>query len=76
MVSGMKSVWVQTTEGLKSKNVRTGISDGIYTEVMEGVQVGEQVVTGLHLPGKATEVSKSKPRSNPLMPNMTAKRPR
>ena len=76
MVSGMKSVWVQTTEGLKSKNVRTGISDGIYTEVMEGVQVGEQVVTGLHLPGKATEVIKSKPGSNPLMPNMTAKRPR
>ena len=71
----MKSVWVQTAEGLKNKNVRTGISDGIYTEVLEGIQAGEKVITGIHLPAKVTESIKTKPGGNPLMPNMTGARP-
>ena len=73
--AGRKSVWIQTAEGLKSKNVLTGISDGIYTEVTEGLQTGEKVITGIHLPAKATESIKSKPGGNPLMPNMTGQRP-
>ena len=70
-----KLVWLQTLEGLKSKEVRTGISDGIYTEVLEGVQEGESVVTGIRLPEKAANVKKTKPGGNPLMPNMTGARP-
>ena len=70
-----KSVWVQTPEGLKCRNVRTGISDGIYVEVMEGVQAGENVITGIQLPANVAEVRKNKPGSNPLMPNMTGQRP-
>ena len=73
--AGRKSVWIQTAEGLKSKNVLTGISDGIYTEVTEGLQTGEKVITGIHLSAKATESIKSKPGGNPLMPNMTGQRP-
>ena len=69
--AGRKSVWIQTAEGLKSKNVLTGISDGINTEVTEGLQTGEKVITGIHLSAKATESIKSKPGGNPLMPNMT-----
>ena len=76
-VKETKSVWVQTAEGLVNKNVRTGISDGIYTEVLEGVKAGDQVVIGVELPekdsGKASQ--KSKPGGNPLMPNMTGQRP-
>lgn len=70
-----KSVWIQTSEGLKCKNVRTGISDGIYVEVVEGLQAGERVITGIDLPEKVAEARKSKPGSNPLMPNMTGQRP-
>lgn len=70
-----KSVWIQAAEGLKNRNVRTGISDGIYTEVLEGVQVGEKVITGIHLPAKEAESIKTKPGGNPLMPNMTGPRP-
>ncbi len=70
-----KSVWIQTAEGLKNRNVRTGISDGIYTEVLEGVQVGEKVITGIHLPAKEAESMKTTPGGNPLMPNMTGARP-
>ena len=73
--AGRKSVWIQTAEGLKSKNVLTGISDGIYTEVTEGLQTGEKVITGIHLPAKVTESIKTKPGGNPLMPNMTGARP-
>ncbi|WP_099294130.1 efflux RND transporter periplasmic adaptor subunit [Butyricimonas sp. Marseille-P3923] len=73
--AGRKSVWIQTVEGLKSKNVLTGISDGIYTEVTEGLQTGEKVITGINLSAKATESIKSKPGGNPLMPNMTGQRP-
>ncbi len=73
--AGRKSVWIQTAEGLKSKNVLTGISDGINTEVTEGLQTGEKVITGIHLSAKATESIKSKPGGNPLMPNMTGQRP-
>ena len=75
MSSGMKSIWLQTPEGLKHKNVRTGISDGIYIEVMDGVSEGERVITGIHVTGKASGIPKNKPGSNPLMPNMTGPRP-
>ncbi len=74
-VKGGKTVWVQTAEGLTCKNVRTGISDGIYTEVVEGVQAGEQVVTGIQLPENVSGGKKNMPGGNPLMPNMTGQRP-
>ncbi|WP_018339661.1 efflux RND transporter periplasmic adaptor subunit [Butyricimonas synergistica] len=73
---GSKSVWVQNAEGLACKNVRTGVSDGIYTEVLEGVNAGERVVTGVELPENASgSKKKNAPGSNPLMPNMTGQRP-
>ena len=73
---GSKSVWVQNAEGLACKNVRTGVSDGIYTEVLEGVNAGERVVTGVELPENASgSKKKNAPGSHPLMPNMTGQRP-
>lgn len=73
---GSKSVWVQNAEGLACKNVRTGVSDGIYTEVLEGVNAGERVVIGVELPENASgSKKKNAPGSNPLMPNMTGQRP-
>ena len=74
-MKGGKSVWVQTPEGLICKNVRTGISDGIYAEVVEGVKAGEQVVIGIQVPVKDSEAKKNAPGGNPLMPNMTGQRP-
>ncbi|WP_270488350.1 efflux RND transporter periplasmic adaptor subunit [Butyricimonas synergistica] len=75
-VKGGKSIWVQTAEGLTCKNVRTGVSDGIYAEVLEGVKAGEQVVIGIELPENASgSKKKNAPGSNPLMPNMTGQRP-
>nr|WP_065220737.1 MULTISPECIES: efflux RND transporter periplasmic adaptor subunit [Butyricimonas] len=72
---GMKSVWVQTAGNLMNKNVRLGISDGIYTEVTEGLQAGERVITGIQVPMSASGMKQMKPGGNPLMPNMTGMRP-
>ena len=75
-VKESKSVWIQTAEGLTNKNIRTGISDGIYTEVLEGVKAGERVIIGVQLPEKDSKpAKKGKPGGNPLMPNMTGERP-
>lgn len=74
-VPGMKSVWVQNAGNLVNKNVRLGISDGIYTEVTEGLQVGERVVTGIQVSMSASGMKQMKPGGNPLMPNMTGMRP-
>ena len=72
---GMKSVWVQAAGNLINKNVRLGISDGIYTEVTEGLQAGERVITGIQVPMSASGMKQMKPGGNPLMPNMTGMRP-
>lgn len=72
---GMKSVWVQAAGNLINKNVRLGISDGIYTEVTEGLQAGERVITGIQVPMSASGMKQVKPGGNPLMPNMTGTRP-
>ena len=72
---GMKSVWVQAAGNLMNKNVRLGISDGIYTEVTEGLQAGERVITGIQVPVSASGMKQVKPGGNPLMPNMTGMRP-
>lgn len=70
-----KTIWLQTENGLMSENIRTGISDGIYVEVLDGVQMGDLVVTGLQQDMKATTGGKKKKGGNPLMPNMTGERP-
>ena len=34
--------------------IRTGISDGVYTEVTEGLKEGQTIITALNLPLTAT----------------------
>jgi HlyD family secretion protein len=36
---------------LKAVQVKTGITDNIYTEVLSGLKEGDQIVTGLAIPG-------------------------
>lgn len=70
-----KGVWVETDEGLKRIEVKTGISDGIVVEVLNGVKEGDRVATGIVIPEeKGGKKAGAKPGSNPLMPNMTGQR--
>ena len=47
---------------LKPVQVKVGISDGVYTEVIDGLNEGDQVVTGLSQPDSAG----AGPQSNPF----------
>jgi HlyD family secretion protein len=42
---------------LKPISVRLGVSDGFYTEVLEGLSDGETVITGVTMPGAAPVVA-------------------
>jgi hypothetical protein len=56
-------VWNEETKDLKQINIRLGITDGTFTEVVSGdVDAGLTVVTGVILPASAT-------RSNPSQQN-------
>ena len=44
------TVWRQLKDGkLEAVNVKTGVSDGVQTEILEGLQAGDRVVTGTRL---------------------------
>jgi HlyD family secretion protein len=43
-------VFVENPEGsIEAREVVTGVTDGIYTEIIEGLATGEKVITGIHL---------------------------
>ena len=44
---GEKVVWLQTAEGIVPKVIKVGVSDGIYTEVKEGIQEGSRLIVGI-----------------------------
>jgi HlyD family secretion protein len=64
--ASVHTVYVLSGQGhdvqLKPVQIRTGISDGIYTEVVSGLKEGEQVVTSSFMIGS----SDSRPASNPF----------
>ena len=69
------TVWRQLSgEQLERVSVVTGVSDGINTEILEGVSAGDRIVTGTRLVsvgGKAPDPSKMKQQqggNNPFMP--------
>ena len=49
---------------LKPVQVKVGISDGIFTEITDGLDEGEEVVTGMSLPSDSA--APGGPPSNPF----------
>lgn len=64
---GEKIVWVQTTDGIAPKAVKTGTSDGINQEIVHGLQEGDLLVVGVSL-GKTAVKGDPAEESNPFMP--------
>jgi HlyD family secretion protein len=61
-------VWQTTAEGVVAVPARTGISDGVWTEVLDGpLTEGTAVVTRVVLGDAASRSSSSGPSSNPLL---------
>jgi HlyD family secretion protein len=51
----------------KAVTVKLGITDGIYTEVIEGLKADDQIITGTVQPvAEATPASSSSSSSNPF----------
>jgi len=65
--SPMHTVYVLTSDAtgknaeLKAVQVRTGITDNIDTEVLSGLSAGDQVVTGLAIPGLTSNPTTQNP---------------
>ena len=69
------TVWKQLPDGtLEAAEVVTGVNDGVQVEILEGLSVGDRVVTGTKLVsvgGKAPDPKKMQQQSggnNPFMP--------
>ena len=51
---------------MKAATAKTGISDGSYTEVLEGVNEGDVVVSGLNIPAGAGMAANARPGASPF----------
>ncbi len=61
-------VWVQTDGAIRAVAVRTGVSDGVNTELLDGaLPEGASVVTRITLPGATSSALTG--TSSPLMPS-------
>ncbi len=64
----VKIVWVKNTAGQpEMRQVKTGVSDGIYYEILDGLQAGDEVFTGISQNGGAPEAAAPAAES-PFMP--------
>jgi HlyD family secretion protein len=61
--SGERTVYVLSGGSPKPVQIKTGISDGVVTEVLEGLKEGDQVVTGEMTSGSSAS---STPAQNPF----------
>lgn len=65
---GEKVAWIQTAEGIIPKVIKTGVSDGIYIEIKEGIEEGTHIVVGIRRSRINSAPSKNGEESNPFMP--------
>jgi len=52
-------VYLLENNQLIAKRVRTGLSDGVYTEILEGLNPGDELAVGLSLAGRQDDNSRS-----------------
>jgi multidrug efflux pump subunit AcrA (membrane-fusion protein) len=61
-------VWIKVGDSLKPFRVRTGISDGLNTEIVKGkIEEGQEVVTGMTSP----QTTAAGQQQNPFAPQMS-----
>ncbi len=61
-----KSVWVKTDGKTVHKNLETGLSDGVFIIVTEGLNVGDTIILSASLEKKSMKTNKA--AANPFMP--------
>ena len=63
-----KSVWVKTGNTISQRNVSIGTSDGINIQVLDGLEEGAEVVTGVSQHTPAMPENGANGESSPFMP--------
>lgn len=64
-----KTVWVKNAAGKPEKRkVKVGVSDGIYYEIMAGLNKGEEVYIGVQNPDTGAEEVRPQSGESPFMP--------
>lgn len=61
-------------ESVEAVSVKTGISDGMNTEITEGVQEGDELVTSVTIDGLPGGGSTAQGANNPFAPSMSRRR--
>jgi len=62
-------VWVKVGDSLKPRRVRTGVTDGLNTEVRGKIKEGEEVVLSMTT-AQAAQTSQQQQQQNPFAPSM------
>ncbi len=65
---GKNKVWIQEGNDLKAIAVKTGITNGTLTEVLDGIQAGTAVITDYELGAMSPADGAPAGNSNPFMP--------
>lgn len=71
---GKNSVWVKTGNIMSRQNIIIGTSDGINIQVLNGLDEGAEIVTGVSQSSTAATATESNGESSPFMPKPPGKR--
>jgi len=72
--SGKKSVWVKTGNTISQRTISIGTSDGINIQILDGLEEGTDVVTGVSQLSAMTPPTEPNGESSPFMPKRPGKR--
>jgi HlyD family secretion protein len=61
------SVWVKVGDSLIEKRIRIGLNDDTHVQVLRGLSIDDDVITGVEIPVKGTAAA-SAPVQSPFMP--------
>lgn len=67
-IKGQKIVWVKSGNKVSPKNIKTGTTNGILTEVISGIDQGEEVVLGIEQKTTGPAMPPNGGEANPFMP--------
>lgn len=68
-----RSVWIKEGQMLRRKTVTVGITNGLLTEVTDGLAEGEEIITGMEAGGYPAVAKSAEGESSPFMPKRPAK---
>ncbi len=66
-----KTVWVKNGTMLQPRQIETGLDDDIQVQIISGLNLGDEIVTGMEV---EKQVTQKKQASNPFMPGPPGRR--